>query len=85
MEFIRTLKEKSQTRREEEIRIMAEEFIGLKDFNDTIYIAFQGTPLVSVKDEWTSKEIVQELAKVRANYIDAKLKENGLSKIAAAL
>ena len=85
MEFIRTLREKSQTRREEEIHLMAEELIRLKDFKDTIYIAYQGTPLVPVKEEWTSREIVQELAKVRANYIDAKLREQGLPKIAAVL
>ena len=45
----------------------------------------EGTPIIPVKDEWTSEEIVRELDKIRANYIEVKLKENGLSKIAAAL
>ena len=84
MELIRTLREKSQTRREEEIHKMAEDYITVQDFADNLYIAYQGTPLVPIKEEWTSKEIVLELNKVRQNFINARLKENGL-RIAAVL
>lgn len=85
MKFIRTLREKHQTKREEEIYQMAEDYITVQDFADSLYIAYQGTPLVPVKEEWTSKEIVLELAKVRKNFVNSKLKEQGLLKIAAVL
>lgn len=85
MEFIRTLREKHQTSRQQDIMRMAEDLITVQDFDKTLYIAYQGTPLVPIKDEWTSKEIVSELTKVRQNYINVKMKEQGLLKIAAAL
>ena len=75
MEFIRTLKEKSQTKREEGIRKQAEDLITLSDFGSSLYIAYQGTPLVPIKEEWTSKEIVQELDKIRQNFINSKIKQ----------
>lgn len=74
MELIRTLREKSQTRKEAEIYKQAEDLITLSDFDNSIYIAYAGTPLVPIKDEWTSKEIVEELSKLRQNYINSKLK-----------
>ena len=85
MEFIRTLREKSRTNRQLEIEKQAEDVISLADFDDSLYIAYAGTPLVPVDPNWTSKEIVQELSKVRHNYINGKLKENGIPRIAAAL
>jgi hypothetical protein len=75
MELIRTLREKSQTRKEQYIHKQAEDLITLSDFADSLYIAFQGTPLVPVDEKWTSKEIIEELSKVRQNYINAKLQE----------
>ena len=73
MELIRTLREKSQTRKEEEIHKLAEETITLSDFDNSLYISFAGTPIVPIKEEWTSKEIVEELTKLRQNYIKSKL------------
>ena len=78
MELIRTLREKSQTKREEDIRRMSEEVITLADFDSSLYIAFQGTPLVPIDESWTSKEIFEELNKVRQNYIKSKKKAQGL-------
>lgn len=74
MEFIRTLREKSQTKREEEVQKMSEQVITLSDFDSSLYIAYNGTPFVPIKEEWTSKEIVEELSKLRQNFINAKLK-----------
>lgn len=75
MELIKSLREKSQTKREEDIRRQAEDLITLSDFNSSLYIAYQGTPLVPIKEEWTSKEIVQELDKIRQNFINSKIKQ----------
>lgn len=57
---------------------MAEETICLSDFADSIYIAYAGTPLVPIQPEWTSKDIMQELSKLRQNYINSHLKQEGL-------
>lgn len=75
MEFIRTLREKSQTKREEAIHRQAEEAITLSDFDSNLFIAFNGTPFVPIEEDWTSKQIIEELSKLRQNYINAKLKE----------
>lgn len=73
MELIRTLRERSQTKKQMEIHKLAEETITLSDFDNSLYIAFAGTPIVPIKEEWTSKEIVEELTKLRQNYIKSKL------------
>lgn len=73
MELIRTLRERSQTKKQMEIQQLAEETITLSDLDNSLYIAFAGTPLVPIKEEWTSKEIVEELNKLRQNYIKSKL------------
>ena len=75
MELIKSLREKSQTKREEDIRKQAEDLITLSDFDSSLYIAYQGTPLVPIKEEWTTKEIVQELDKIRQNFINSKIKQ----------
>ena len=82
MEFIRTIRQKHQTRREEDIHKLSENLITLSDFESDLYIAYQGTPLVPIKKEWTSVEIVQELQKVRQNFVNSKMKELSLHRLA---
>ena len=85
MEFIRTLRERSQTQRQANIRKEAEAIIKIADFDDALYISYNETPLVPMESSWTSVEILQELDKLRQNYINSKMKECGLPRIAAAL
>ncbi len=85
MEFIRTLREKHQTKRRAKIELKAEELITLADFNDSIYIAYNGTPLAPIDPSWTTKEIVQQLTIFRKNFIESRLKDEGLHKRLAAL
>lgn len=75
MEFIRTIREKRQTKYQEELQRQAEEAITLSDFDNSLYIAFAGTPLVPIQENWTSKEIIEELSKLRQNYINSKNKQ----------
>ena len=75
MELIRTLREKSQTRHQMELQRQAEYFITLSDFDSSMYIAYQGTPLIPINEDWTSKEILQELYKIRQNFINSKTKD----------
>lgn len=75
MELIRTLRERQQTRRQESLQRQAEYTITLSDFAGDLYIAYQGTPFVPIDENWTSKQIAQELNKLRQNYINAKSQE----------
>ena len=75
VEFIKNLKEKQKIKRKLEITQQAENTICLSDFNNQVYIAYNGTPLVVVEDSWKSQEIIQELHKLRDNFISARLKE----------
>ena len=75
VEFIKNLKEKQKIKRRLEITQQAEDTICLSDFNNQVYIAYNGTPLVVVEDSWKSQEIIQELHKLRDNFISARLKE----------
>ena len=77
MELIRTLREKSQTKRQQDIQRLAEETItlSLSDFENRLYIAYAGTPLIPIQENWTSKDIVEEPTKLRQNYINSKTKE----------
>lgn len=85
MEFIRTLREKSQTQRQATIERQAEDMITLSDFNNELFIAYGGTPFIPIDASWTSKEIVEELSKLRNNFVNSRMKEAGLTRIAAAL
>lgn len=72
MEFIRTIREKRQTAKQENIQKEAEQVITVSDFAGTLYIAYAGTPLVAVEDNWTPKDILGKLSVVRDNYIRYK-------------
>ena len=74
MELIRTLRERFQTKKQMEILQLAEETITLSDFDSQLYIAYAGTSFVPIQEDWTSKQIVEELAKLRQNYCNAKIK-----------
>lgn len=74
MEFIRTLRDKHQTAKQNDIAMQAEARIRVSDFDNTLFIAFDGTPLVPIEKDWTTKEIVQQLSIMRNNYINSKLK-----------
>ena len=75
MELIRTLREKQVTKRQEEIHRQAEQTITLSDFDSSLFIAYEGTPFVPISEDWTSKQIVEELGRLRQNYINAKIKQ----------
>jgi len=49
--------------------IKAHDCICLDDFDDKIYIAYNGTPLIPVDDAWTQKEILAKLEETRKGYI----------------
>ena len=72
MEFIKSLKEKHQTARENDIILQAEARIRISDFEDSLFIAFDGTPLLPIDKDWTTKEIIQQLSIVRNNYINSR-------------
>ena len=85
MEFIRTLRERHQTARLADIEMQAEEYITLKDFDDSLFIAYNGTPLAPIEPSWTTKEIVQQLSVFRNNFINSRMQESCHSRVATVL
>lgn len=77
MEFIRTLREKQQTSRQNTINEQAHSCICLDDFDNKIYIAYNGTPLIPIEDSWTQKEILAKLEQTRKGFIAYKMKQTG--------
>ena len=75
MELIRTIRERNQTKREADIRKQAEDTITLSDFGSSICIAYLGLPLIHLSEDYTSKEILAELERLRENFINAKIKK----------
>ena len=82
MEFTRTFREKSQTKRYASIVEEAERLITLDDFDDSLFIAYNGVPFVPIEKQWATKEIVEKLSELRHNYANARLKECGLGQLA---
>ena len=78
MEFIRTIKEKSQTKKQEAIAKLAEDLITLQDFDNSLFIAYDGTPLAPIDTSWTTKEIIQQLSIFRHTFIDSRMKNVGV-------
>lgn len=85
MEIFKSIKEKHQAKLRTEIEQQAEDFITLQDFDDGLYIAYNGTIMAPIDPSWTTKEIVQQLSVFRNNYVASKMKSNGLPRMAAAL
>lgn len=75
MNFISTLREKSQTKRQEDVTRLANDLITVADFDGKLYIAYQSNPLILLDDNLTSTEILQKLSETRNNYINAKVKD----------
>ncbi len=85
MEFIRTIREKQQTSKQNNIVMQAHEAICLSDFDDKIYIAYCGTPLIPIEENWTQKEILKKLAETRNSYVNYAMHKNTQMKVAAIL
>lgn len=85
MEFIRTLREKQQTSRQNSISEQACSTIYLDDFDGKIYIACNGVPLIPVEDKWTQKEIIKKLEETRTSYINYRMRQASKPGAAAFL
>ena len=75
MEFTRTLKSKQVTKHQDDLTKQAEDKIYLSDFDNNLFIAYDGTPLIPIEEDWTPKTIVEELSKLRQNYVNSKMKD----------
>lgn len=80
MELFRTFRERRNIRRQTEIQQQAEDLITLQDFNNSLFIAYNGTPLAPIDVSWTTKEIVQQLSVFRNNFIQSRMKESGIEE-----
>lgn len=60
----------------EDIQERSKEVITLTDFGSSLYIAYNGTSLVEIDKSWASERIIQELSKLRQNYINSNMNSN---------
>ena len=74
MNLFSTLREKSHERKHEVIQSQAQELITLNDFENRLYIAYSGNPLVVIEEDLPAFEVLKKLQEVRGYFIDAKMK-----------
>ena len=70
--------------KDDKTEIMLREEI-ICDLDNSMFIAFNGIPLVQIENDWTVPQILEKLSEVRKNYINAKIKELSLPRVAAML
>lgn len=63
--------------------MQAHDSICLDDFAGKIYIAYNGTPMIAVDEKWTQKEILAKLEETRQGFINYRMKQLSLPKVAA--
>lgn len=76
MELFARWKEKRQETKGRELESQARRRIEVSDFDGKLFIAYDGTPVFPIAAEWTTKEIMDRLYELRANYIKAKMSES---------
>lgn len=75
MEIFATIKARRKKAKEKEVMSQSRRRIEVSDFDDKLYISYDGTPVFPIEEGWTTKEIMQRLYELRANYIKAKMSE----------
>ena len=79
MELIRTIREKRLASKQQDIEERALYIIGIDDFDNDLYISYNGVPLVPIEKGWTTKEIIEKLRLIRQNYVNAMIKGHTFS------
>lgn len=75
MEIFARIKARRKKQKEREVTSQSRRRIEVSDFEDKLYIAYDGTPVFPIEENWTTKEIMGRLYELRANYIKAKMSE----------
>jgi len=74
MEFSRTIKDRQVTKHQDDLMRQAEDKIYVADFDKNLFIAYEGTPLIPIQEDWLPQDIIAELSKLRENYVKGKMK-----------
>ena len=74
MEFSRTIKDRQVTKHQDDLMRQAEDKIYVSDFDNNLFIAYEGTPLIPIQEDWLPQDIIAELSKLRENYVKGKMK-----------
>lgn len=72
-------KQNRQEAKERELTRQARQRIGVQDFEKKLYIAVDGTPLVPIEPQWTTKDIIEHIDNMRSNYVKGR-KNDSLSR-----
>ena len=76
MEIIARWKEKRQETKRKDLESQSRRRIEVSDFEDKLFIAIDGVPMVPISADWTTKEIIEHLNTYRKNYVSAKMSES---------
>lgn len=85
MEFIRTIREKQQVSQHKSIIEQAHNSVCLDDFDNEMYIAYNGVPLIPIESTWTPKEILKKLEDTRNSFIKYKQNQLNIHRASAVL
>ena len=69
-------KQNRQEAKERKLTRQARQRIGVQDFEKKLYIAVDGTPLVPVEPQWTTKDIIERIDNMRSNYVKGRKSES---------
>ena len=65
-----------QEAKERELTRQARQRIGVQDFEDELYIAYDGTPIFPIDKDWTPEQIIKRLQTFRSNYVKGRKSES---------
>lgn len=74
MELFKTIREKHETSKQENVRRHAEELITIEDFDGSLYIAIGDIPAILINGKTTVSEAIEQLENLRENYINYLMK-----------
>lgn len=75
MELFKTIRERHETSKQENVRRRAEELITIEDFDGSLYIAIGDIPAILIDGESTVSQAVEQLENLRSNYINYIMKK----------
>ena len=76
MELRRTIKKKIVSSKEKSMDLESRSVIRVKDFDNELYIAVNGVPLLPIDSNWTASQIIDRLNDLRDGYMTYRIKNN---------
>jgi hypothetical protein len=76
MELIRNIKLKRLSMKQKSMFQESRMAVRVKDFENELYIAIDGLPLLPIPNDWTASQILERLNNLREGYVNYLTKNN---------